>query len=344
MKTSGFHEPSAKRTSTSNRLMRSPRGKHERDGDLLRRIGPLIRPFRPKPAGLPPRLRPLPGVRAVLFDLYGTLLACRHDPVSRQDPARQASRFAAALRAAGWRPSGSVAGRRAAELFHSLIKKELRNKRRAGIAHPEVEVGGIWAEAAGRLARDKLIPAPPSRRMIAAMAVEAELRLNPVWPMPGAAETLRGLRRRGIRIGIVSNAQFYTPLLLRWLVLNGLLPDAFDQRLAIYSYSLGEAKPSPRPLGKLLGACRRRFGITPAETICIGNDIRNDLLPAVRLGARTALFAGDRSSLRLRKGNAWCAGIRPDIVVTCLPQLLRALVRGKADGKRGLLTVERPFG
>ncbi len=305
--------------------MRSPRGKYGRDGDLLERIGPLIRPFRPKPSGLSPRLRALPGVRAVLFDLYGTLLACRHDPVSRQDPARQARRFAAALRAAGWRPSGSGAGRRAAELFPALIEKELRRKRRAGIEHPEVEVGGIWAEAAERLAREDLIPARPSPRMIAAMAVEAEFRLNPVWPMPGAAETLRGLRRFGIRIGIVSNAQFYTPLLLRWLVRNGLLPDAFDPRLAVYSYALGEAKPSPRPLGKLLRALRRRFGIPPPETLCIGNDFRNDLLPAARLGARTALFAGDRSSLRLRKGDALCAGIRPDIVVTYLPQLLRAL-------------------
>ena len=324
--------------------MRSPRGKLERDGYLLERIGPLIRPFRPKPAGLAPRLRFLPGVRAVLFDLYGTLLACRHDPVSRPKPARRAERFTAALRAAGWGPAGSGAGRRAAELFPSLIEKELRRKRRAGIDHPEVEIREIWAEAAERLARENLIPARPSRRMIAAMAVEAEFRLNPVWPMPGAAETLRGLRRLGIRIGIVSNAQFYTPLLLRWLVLSGLLPDAFDQRLAVYSYALGEAKPSLRPLGKLLGAFRRRFGIPPPETLCIGNDLRNDLLPAARLGARTALFAGDRSSLRLRRGDAGCAGINPDIVVTCLPQLLRSLIPGKGDGKRGLLTVERPFG
>ena len=36
--------------------------------------------------------------------------------------------------------------------------------------------------------------------------------------MPGAAETLAALQQRGLLLGIVSNAQFYTPLMIEALL------------------------------------------------------------------------------------------------------------------------------
>jgi putative hydrolase of the HAD superfamily len=57
----------------------------------------------------------------------------------------------------------------------------------------------------------------------------------------------------------------------------------------------------------------------------VGNDIFNDILPAAAEGFQTALFAGDRRSLRLRSEDARCAGVQPDLVITDWRQIIQAV-------------------
>ncbi|MHC4986693.1 MAG: HAD family hydrolase, partial [Planctomycetota bacterium] len=66
-------------------------------------------------------------------------------------------------------------------------------------------------------------------------------------------------------------------------------------------------------------------GIEPGQALYVGNDVRNDIAPARSLGMRTALFAGDARSLRLRADDPDCGGAQPDAVVTALPQILELL-------------------
>jgi putative hydrolase of the HAD superfamily len=51
----------------------------------------------------------------------------------------------------------------------------------------------------------------------------------------------------------------------------------------------------------------------------------NDILPAQTTGFRTALFAGDKRSLRLRRDNPRCSNLKPDMVLTDLVQLVELL-------------------
>jgi putative hydrolase of the HAD superfamily len=53
----------------------------------------------------------------------------------------------------------------------------------------------------------------------------------------------------------------------------------------------------------------------------VGNDKLNDIWPATQLGLKTALFAGDQRSLRLRENDVRCSGLEPDLVITRLSQL-----------------------
>jgi hypothetical protein len=46
-----------------------------------------------------------------------------------------------------------------------------------------------------------------------------------------------------------------------------------------------------------------------------------DLVPAKRLGMRTALFAGDRESLQASKEQLKDPAMRPDALLTELPQI-----------------------
>ena len=66
-------------------------------------------------------------------------------------------------------------------------------------------------------------------------------------------------------------------------------------------------------------------GIGSDEVLYVGNDMLNDMTPASRVGFRTALFAGDARSLRMREGDPRVAGVAPDLVLSSLAELPRCL-------------------
>ena len=251
--------------------------------DLVQRIRLLARPLAPLPAGVPPRLVPLPGVRAVLFDLYGTLFVSGAGEVGATTETSTDPRLLAAIR------------------------RRHEAARAAGVDHPEVDILEIWRELSGG-----------DEAVAEARAVEYEWRVNPVWPMPGAGGMLRALRDRGLLLGIVSNAQFFTPPLFEALLGADAAGLGFDADACAWSYSLGRAKPSPSVYRHAIQPWIRR-GLRPAEILMVGNDMRNDVLAAAACGLRTALFAGDARSLRLRDRRP--EDTPPDAVLTSLEQL-----------------------
>jgi putative hydrolase of the HAD superfamily len=160
------------------------------------------------------------------------------------------------------------------------------------------------------------------------LAIEFEVRANPAWPMPAAARCLESLAAGGRVLGIISNAQFFTPLLFPATLGKTLDELGFDARLRYYSYEHQRAKPSTW-LYERAAEQLAKLGIRAADTLYVGNDIRNDVWPATRVGFRTVLFAGDRRSLRLRtedrataERDVGAAGYPPpDAVVTDLAQI-----------------------
>ena len=139
--------------------------------------------------------------------------------------------------------------------------------------------------------------------------------------MPGAREIIEVLRGRGMHLGIVSNAQFYTPLMIEALL--GAAPEhlGFEPEISVWSWKENEAKPSPRLFEAALAHLRGREGIPAEQVLYVGNDMRNDIRPSKELGCATALFAGDARSLRLRENDESTRGVEPDAIVTELRHL-----------------------
>jgi putative hydrolase of the HAD superfamily len=183
----------------------------------------------------------------------------------------------------------------------------------------------VWRCAAATLSRRGWIEGDSDRIDAEALAVEYEARANPVWPMPHLGETLSALRRAGKLLGVVSNAQFYTPEAFPALAGRTLEEFGVDTELQYYSFQYGLAKPGPE-LYRLAAAALERRGISTAAALYVGNDVLNDILPAAQTGFLTALFAGDARSLRRRTGDARVAGVRPDAVVTSLRDLLNCVL------------------
>jgi len=221
----------------------------------------------------------------VLFDLYGTLWASAAGDLDHRDPDR-----IAAPPALGELLARSGCGRDPSALARELaaaVREEHERLRAQGADHPEVRIEALWARLLG-------LEDPAQAR---AFAVEYEALVNPVWPMPGLRAVLDALRRRGLALGILSNAQFYTPSLFECFLGAAPRELGFAEELCLYSFELGLAKPSAR----LFALARQRLlarGIRPSRVLMVGNDARRDLAPARAAGFRTALFAGDARSLR----------------------------------------------
>jgi len=281
------------------------------------RIGEL----KPLPTGVEPSLvakRTLPAIKAVAFDVYGTLVISGSGDISlaRSDAREFALRES--LEAFNLKPQSgeSLAGH-----FHAKVREAQEARRKDGIEWPEVEIREVWRNFLEAMTRTGWVKGTWKAEQVSYLAMDYEFRVNPVWPMPGLGEILGALKSGGLPLGIVSNAQFFTPLLFPHFLKKELEDLGFDDGLCVWSFAEREGKPSTRlyqKLGERLGHKK----ILPASVLYVGNDLRNDIAPARREGFQTALFAGDQRSLRLREDDPLVQGIEPDFVVTELRQIL----------------------
>ena len=96
------------------------------------------RPLQPLPTGVQPRLTRLKSLRAVLFDVYGTMLISGSGDVGTSIAGVQSAALSAAFEAVGL-PS-CPDGEAVASTLTNTIREYHRRARRRGIEFPEVEM------------------------------------------------------------------------------------------------------------------------------------------------------------------------------------------------------------
>ena len=260
--------------------------------------------------------------------MYGTLFVSSAHNLQSTDPTAAAKAFSAALASVGrrCRCTGAIGFARLATVIRSAHVRA----RRAGNDQPEIDIRDVWKLTLRSLENDGLLdPVEMRAEQICRLAVEFEWRVNPVWPMPHAAWCLRTLKAAGIQMGVISNAQFFTRKLFPALLGATSAELGISSRLQFYSYQYGAAKPGTH-LHFAASAALATMRIHPSQTLCIGNDMLNDVVPAAKLGFRTALFAGDQRSLRWVNCPGWSA-VAPDLVLTDLDQLPRCLASPECE-------------
>ena len=248
--------------------------------------------------------------RAVIFDVYGTLLiragdtepdtSGRDDGVGRLVRDHHLAVGAGELRV----------------LLRKAILQDREEARARGVSAPEVRIEDIWRG---------LFPARDPGE-IRQMIVEYELSVHPCWPMPGSGRTVSSLAKSGMTLGIISNAQFYTPLFLEALL--GGRPEelGFASDLCFYSWIRGEAKPG-RTMFEEAAARLCTRGIRTGQALVVGNDPVNDVAAASRCGFMTARLSADRRSPTESRERAEHAS--PDVAIARLADLV-PVVRGSA--------------
>jgi putative hydrolase of the HAD superfamily len=267
-----------------------------------------LSPLEPIPTGITPVLPDLRKIEAVLFDVYGTLFISGSGDISLAQSAGQADESLATLLSEFGIETPPELFQ---EQFFAAIRDSHATSKKNGQDYPEVEIDVVWQTVTGL----------EDLQRVRAFAIEYEILVNPVGPMPHLAEVLAACRTAGTAMGIISNAQFFTPLLFDWFLDAAPGELGFSEELLFYSWQWGLAKPSE----KLFRTAARRLsarGIDLRNTIYMGNDMLNDILPARAAGFQTALFAGDQRSLRLRRDDPRCTNLKPDMILTDLIQLV----------------------
>lgn len=266
-----------------------------------------LKPLKPIPTSIGKRGDPLTGINCVLFDIYGTLLISASGDIGITQNNNQAieklEHVIKKFRIDSDPLTLMIALKRTIASTHQAKKEK-------GILFPEIEIDRIWMQ----VLNDR------RREFVRKFALEYELAVNPVFPMPHLEELLQTCRSKKIQMGLISNAQFYTPCLFQWLL--GALPEdlGFHPDLIFLSYQVGYAKPSLE-LFQTAAEALARLNIQTHTVLFMGNDMLNDILPAKQTGFKTALFAGDERSLRLRQEDPRCRNLSADIVLTDLNQL-----------------------
>lgn len=230
--------------------------------------------------------------KVVFWDVYGTLIAAERGDLNSL-VAREAE-----LRAAFEQTVHNFALKITAENLHHEFLREIAAdrdaKRAAGVPHPEVRIEQIWLQLLEEAVPDTAL----SLSFAQEVALFFERRANPKKLQLHAFDALTELKRRGMRQGIVSNAQFYTLIELSELLRDEsacsicTYESIFNPELVFLSCDRGVAKPDPT-LFQFAVEAAARDGISPSECLFVGNSRENDIEPATAVGFRTAYYAPD---------------------------------------------------
>jgi FMN phosphatase YigB (HAD superfamily) len=280
-----------------------------------------------------PHLVRLPQVRAVLWNVYGTLLAIAGGELLFEHPQKFIMDAALDKTIQEFKMWGAMSRKpgQPAEYMRSIYDTVLIEQRAlTGNAerYPEVPADRVWEAILKKLfQKDYVFDATfygslneYSRKV--AYFFHASLQGTRCYG--GAAEALRCVHEAGLVQGLLADAQCFTVTQLeRGLAEQDPAADLdawIDPDLRILSYEVRGRKPSERLFRRALAALEER-GIGPDEVLHVGSRIPLDLAPAKRAGMKTALFAGDRASLQATPEQLREPAGRPDVLLTKLKQI-----------------------
>ncbi len=260
-------------------------------------------------------------IEALVFDIYGTLVMSASGDISLgEDTSSREYRLQHLLD----EYDIDAAPGEISSAMKQAVLEDHENSRRRGIEYPEVDIRAMWSslQELSHLGEED----------VSLFAAEYESLVNPVAPMPGLEALIACAAASGLPMGIVSNAQFYTPSMFDAFLGKSLLQLGFHPDLMIFSYRTGHGKPSlflyeelAQKLDTLQHPGHAVRRIPPELCLYVGNDMLKDVWAASRVGFQTGLFAGDQRSCRTRRDDPRCKNLQADYLFNTLEDICRLI-------------------
>jgi FMN phosphatase YigB (HAD superfamily) len=282
-----------------------------------------------------PKLKPLP-VKAVLWTVYGTLVAVPQGELLFEHPQEFVTDAALDKLIKEFKMWNSMSRKPGAP---SAYMKELYNKsltvlRMAGGGErfPEVQVERVWEDILKKLVQKEYTFDPATYGSLNEYAKKIayfyHASIQGAGAYPGAADALKLAAERGVAQGLLADGQCFTAgqlqRCLRQQDPNFDLAAVVPPALRIVSAEKKARKPSDT-LFKAAAAAVAARGLAPSDVLHVGSNLARDIGPAKKHGFRTALFAGDKHSLAATPEQLQDPALRPDAMLTELPQVLEII-------------------
>ncbi|MCH2209939.1 MAG: HAD family hydrolase [Fuerstiella sp.] len=281
-----------------------------------------------------PFIKPLDGIRIVLWDVYGTLLRTTGgtfclvpDPQTSLEVALEKTIYEFNMWNSMYRKPGPP--------WKSMINIFVRYHKRLSMAatkrHGDLtdpDLVDIWEAIITRLF-DKNYSYDKNfygdiRQYSEKVAYFFHSNLQGVEARPGAVQAMQDLHAIEIRQGVLADGQVFSfTQMLRALTRQGKLPPLaamFHPDAVLFSYELGIRKPS-RSLFELTVERLKAAGFLPEQILHISCRMEADLKPAKAIGMRTALLAAEKTGLEARSKLLKDSATRPDRLLTDLSQV-----------------------
>jgi putative hydrolase of the HAD superfamily len=272
--------------------------------------------------GTNPKLKVLENIHLIAYDFYGTLFISGVGDIGVDDGLYNTGILKHVLESSGITIVNEDAADKAFHIYNQVVEEYIKKAKTSGIEYPEPDIRSIWQSVLSILRKNKLVRFRESSKLYESVSVEFEARMNPVWPVPGIVDTLVYFKLSGMKQGIISNSQFYTPIVLEALTGYSLQDLGFSEELLHWSYEEKMKKPALQFYKNYIDKARNAYpDIKPENMLYIGNDMLKDIYPAHTLGMKTALFAGDKRSLKWRRNDERCKNLEPDLILTNALQL-----------------------
>ena len=285
-----------------------------------------------------PSMKPLDGIRAVTWSIYGTLLRItdgellfRHPQAIRMEVAIEKTIHEFNMWNSMTRRPGKPADLLLPKYVNILEDARLRSSNRKGDI-PEIDSASTWRTMLGLLDKkeyryDESLYGDLDE-LAQKVAYFFHSSLQGTEAAPGALTTMSMLSEAGYRQAALADGQCFTLVqLTRALRTQGSLPyleALLPDNLNTLSYEWGVRKPSP----SLYAQSILRFkgiGIEPSQILHVGTRMNDDLAVAKSYGFRTVLYAGDKTSLQATGADLKNPETRPDRLITELTQLRNIL-------------------
>ena len=262
------------------------------------------------PLQYPSKSVKLADIRVTLFDVYGTLVNYWKKEFENEagKQATLLSAFEKVIQRFVMQPylvqmnPEEPPQKTLSDLYHGLISLKHGLAAEKKIEFPEVKIEEIWEAIFLMLKRRGYDPSGfglgEGQDFIRCVAYCYNFFAFNRGLYPGVSGALQRLKSENIFLGIVSNAQFYTPMDLSLFLRdqsNNEIDDfsrVFEHDFVFFSYEHGVSKPNKLLFRKLFDALYE-YQILPSQALLVGNDLLSDIQPAQEAGMKTAFFTGD---------------------------------------------------
>lgn len=292
-----------------------------------------------KPAGAKPSIKPLEGIRAVTWNVYGTLLRINDGEQLFLHPNELNNKIAFQKMIEEFNLWQSMT-RKPGDPWIQLLEMYRRqyDKQRLGKSaqkgdYPAIDGSLIWRMLLAQLGEkeydyDMDFYGDPDEYSDK-MAYFYHANLQGAEAAPGARDILCTLGDSPQIIQtLLADAQAFTIVqLMHCLKRQGSVPALgalFDITSLSLSFQEGIRKPSRSLFQKCVQGLAGK-GIQPQQILHISSRLGDDLAVAKQFGMKTALYAEDILGLRAKKSQIQDPKIRPDRLLTELGQLRSVL-------------------